>query len=61
MPHQSNPPWLDHPNNTWWSVQVMKLLIVQSSPLFHLDQLNNYQLLREALIMEFVILPVTSS
>jgi hypothetical protein len=24
---------LDHPNNTWWSVQVMKLLITQSSPI----------------------------
>jgi hypothetical protein len=21
--------WLDHPNNTWWSVQIMKLLIMQ--------------------------------
>jgi hypothetical protein len=25
-------PWLDHPNNISWSVQVMKLLIIQSSP-----------------------------
>jgi hypothetical protein len=24
--------WLNHPNNIWWSVQVMKLLIMQSSP-----------------------------
>jgi hypothetical protein len=24
---QSNPPCFDHPNNVWWSVQVMKLLI----------------------------------
>jgi hypothetical protein len=32
MPHQSHPPWPDHLNNTWWSVQVMKLLVMQSSP-----------------------------
>jgi hypothetical protein len=22
MPHPSHPPWFDHPNNIWWSVQV---------------------------------------
>jgi hypothetical protein len=27
-----SPPGFDHPNNIWWSVQVMKLLIMQSSP-----------------------------
>jgi hypothetical protein len=32
MPCPSHPPWLNHPNNIWWSVQVMKLLITQSSP-----------------------------
>jgi len=32
MPHQSHSPWFDHPNNTWWSVEVIKLLIMQSSP-----------------------------
>jgi hypothetical protein len=32
MPHPSHPPWFDHPNNIWWSVQVIKLLIMQSSP-----------------------------
>jgi hypothetical protein len=25
--------WFCHPNNIWWSVQVMKLLIIQSSPI----------------------------
>jgi hypothetical protein len=30
--HQSHPPLFDLPNNIWWSVQVMKLLIMQSSP-----------------------------
>jgi hypothetical protein len=25
-------PWFDHPNNSWWRLQVMKLLIMQSSP-----------------------------
>jgi hypothetical protein len=27
----SHPPWLDRPN-IWWSVQLMKLLIMQSAP-----------------------------
>jgi hypothetical protein len=31
MSHPSRP-WFDHPNNIWWSVQVTKLLIMQSSP-----------------------------
>jgi hypothetical protein len=30
MPRPS--PWFDHPHNIWWSVQVIKLLIVQSPP-----------------------------
>jgi hypothetical protein len=34
MTRPSHPPWFDHPNNIWWSVQVTKLLIMQSSPLF---------------------------
>jgi hypothetical protein len=32
MRRQSHRPWLYHPNNIWWSVQVMKLFIMQSSP-----------------------------
>jgi hypothetical protein len=28
----SHLPWFDHPNNIWWSIQVMKFLIMQSSP-----------------------------
>jgi len=28
MPHLSHPPWLDHPNNIWWSVQVVSLLTI---------------------------------
>jgi hypothetical protein len=32
MPHPSHTPWFDHPNNIWWSIQVMKILIMQSSP-----------------------------
>jgi len=31
MPCSSHP-WVDHPNNIWWSVQVRKLLTMQSSP-----------------------------
>jgi hypothetical protein len=30
MVRPSNHPWFNHPNNIWWSVQVMKLLIMQS-------------------------------
>jgi hypothetical protein len=32
MSHPSHPPWFDHPDNIWWSVKVIKLLIVQSFP-----------------------------
>jgi hypothetical protein len=31
-PRPSYPPWLDHPSNIWRRVQVMKFLIMQSSP-----------------------------
>jgi hypothetical protein len=32
MPRPFHPPSFDRPNNIWWSVQVMKLLIRQCSP-----------------------------
>jgi hypothetical protein len=32
MPQLFRPLWFDHPNNIWWSVQVMKHLIMQSFP-----------------------------
>jgi len=32
---QSHVPWFDYPNNKWWSVKAMKLLIMQSSPASH--------------------------
>jgi len=32
MPRQSHPPWYDHPNNTWWNMQVLMPLIMQSVP-----------------------------
>jgi hypothetical protein len=32
MFHPSRPPWFDHPDNIWWRVEAMKLLIVQSFP-----------------------------
>jgi hypothetical protein len=32
MSHPFHPPWCDHPNNIWLSVQFMKLIIMQSSP-----------------------------
>jgi hypothetical protein len=33
MPYSSHPPWLDHSNYTWRRVQVMKLLVMQFSPI----------------------------
>jgi hypothetical protein len=35
MPWPSHHPRFDHPNNIWWSMQVMKLLIMQSSSASH--------------------------
>jgi hypothetical protein len=29
VPRPSHPPWFDHPNNIWWRVQTMQLLIMQ--------------------------------
>jgi hypothetical protein len=31
MHRPSHPPWFDHPNNIWWRVQIMELLIMQFS------------------------------
>jgi len=36
MPHQSHPLRFELPNNIWWSIQIMKLLILQFSPAHHL-------------------------
>jgi hypothetical protein len=33
MPCLSTSSWLDHPNDIWWGVQSIKLLVMQSSPL----------------------------
>ena len=33
MPHPSHSSRLNHPNNIWWVVQIIKLLIMQFSPL----------------------------
>jgi len=35
MPRPSCSPWFDHLSNIWWGVQIMKLLIMQSSPASH--------------------------
>jgi len=35
MPCSFHPPWLDHPDNVLWSVQVMKLLVMLSPAAFH--------------------------
>jgi hypothetical protein len=34
MPHSSHPSWFDHSNNILWSVQVIKLLTMQSFTTF---------------------------
>jgi len=34
MPNVSKPPWLDHRNNIWWRVDIMKLLIKSFSPVY---------------------------
>jgi hypothetical protein len=31
MPRLAHPHWFDHPNNIWWRVKIMKLLIVHFS------------------------------
>jgi len=31
MPSLCGPLWLNHPNNIWWRVQIMKLIIIQFS------------------------------
>jgi hypothetical protein len=31
VPHPSHPSWSDHPNNIWWRVEIMQLLITQFS------------------------------
>ena len=28
MPHPSHSPWFNHPNNIWWAVQIIKLLLM---------------------------------
>jgi hypothetical protein len=37
MPRPSHPPWFHHPNNIFRSVQVMQVLIMQSSSFLDLD------------------------
>jgi len=34
IPHPSHIPWFHNPKNIWWSVQIMKLFIMQASPAF---------------------------
>jgi len=29
MPHPSHSPWFYHPNNIWWGVQIVTLLVLQ--------------------------------
>jgi hypothetical protein len=33
MPRPSHSSWFDHPNNICWAAQIIKLLIMQCSPL----------------------------
>jgi hypothetical protein len=40
IPCPSHPPWLDHSNYVWRGVQVMKLFIMQFSPVSMLYNAN---------------------
>jgi hypothetical protein len=42
-PRPSHPPRVDHPNKIWWSVQVMKLLIMQSSSASGHHECNSFR------------------
>jgi hypothetical protein len=46
MPHLSHMPSIDHPNNTLWSLQVMKFLITQSSPASLKVQIRPFSLVK---------------
>jgi hypothetical protein len=32
MPRPPYSSWFDHPNNIWWLVQIIKFLVMKSSP-----------------------------
>jgi hypothetical protein len=50
MPCPSHPPWLDHSNYVWRGVQVMKLLIMQFSPIsFYIIPLRSKNILLSTL------------
>ena len=34
MPRPIHSPWFDHPYNIWWAIEIIKLLILQSSPFY---------------------------
>jgi hypothetical protein len=42
MPCPSHPPWLDNSNYTWWTIQVMKLPIMQCALKFFLSRHVTY-------------------
>lgn len=42
-PSRSQFPWFLHPNNILWEVQIMKVLIMQISPLLHLRSKFSHQ------------------
>jgi hypothetical protein len=42
MPRPSHTPWFHHPNNIWWSVNIMEFLIMQfSQASFHFSPLRS--------------------
>ena len=57
MPRSSHSSRFDHPNNIWWGVQIIKLLIMQSSPFLARTTVSIYELTewRWALLEKLVI------
>jgi hypothetical protein len=63
LPCPSYSPWFDHSNNIWWSIQVTKLPIMQSSPaLCHFLPLRaNFQNLCMAVEVRHLLLMTTEN
>jgi hypothetical protein len=40
MPYPSYSSWVDHPNNIWWGLQILKFLFMYSSPLSCCETFN---------------------
>jgi hypothetical protein len=59
IPHSSHPPWFDHPNYTWWRVQLWTSLLCSSPASFHFTPLtakyfSQYPVLKHPQFMLFI-------